>query len=728
MSIGEVSTPSRRTVLRAGVVAAGGLVLGVALPGEARAASISDGAATNGSILNAFIRVMPDESVTLVMPSVEMGQGAYTSMAMLLAEELDVALPSVTLEHAPPDQKNYANPAIGEQITGGSTTMVAWYLPMRRTGARARCMLMAAAAEGWGVDVASLRTSDGTVTHDASRRSSSYGSLARRAATMDPPSDPPLKEVADFNLIGRPLKRIDTPDKVTGRTVYGIDVMLPGMRFATLATAPVLGGTVARVDDARAMKVRGVSQVVVLDDMVAVVGEHMWAAKKGLEALDIEWNDGPNATLSQSDLWERLERASVGRGTVAKAVGDAENRITGDGVSEAAYELPYLAHAALEPLNCTVHVRSDSCEVWVGTQVMGKAQTTASEVTGLAPSKVTVHNHMIGGGFGRRLEVDCITAAVRIAVHVDGPVKVVWTREEDVRQDKFRPLYRTQTRAKVDGGRIVAWHHRITGPSILARWLPAAFQKGIDPDAVDGAVDTPYDFPNVLVEFVRHETPEVPTAFWRGVGPNANVFATECTMDRIARDLRVDPVAFRRSMIQSKPRARAVLDLAAAKAGWGNPLPAPIDAGRAGRGVALLAAFGSFIATVAEVVVADDGEVRVTRVVTAADVGQIVNPDTLLAQVQGGTVFGLAAVLHGQITVEAGRIQQSNFDDYRVTRMDEVPILETHLVHNAEAPGGIGEPGTVTVQPAIVNAVYAATGVRLTRMPIDQGLLKRGAA
>ena len=727
MRAGSAASFSRRTVLRGGALAAGGLILGIGLPAEAKEGRVSDGVITRGAKLNAFIRILPDESVTMIMPAVEMGQGAYTSIAMILAEELDIGIEAVTLEHAPPDQKNYANPALGAQITGGSTTIFAWYLPLRKTGARARQMVMAAAGEAWGVDIAALRTAGGKVLHDASGRSATYGALAGRAASIVPPEDPPLKGAADFKLIGRSLRRLDTPDKVVGKTIYGIDVMLPGMRFATLAAAPVLGGTVAHVEDGEALKVPGVSQIVVLDDMVAVIGEHMWAVKKGLEALQVEWHDGPNATLSQADLWTRLDNASLQSGVVAKAVGDADGKLTGDGVYETVFELPYLAHAALEPLNCTVHVRPGACEIWVGTQVMGMAQAAAAEAAGLDPSQVVVHNHMIGGGFGRRLEIDCVTNAVRIARHVDGPVKIIWSREEDIRQDRFRPLYHTRTRAKVERGEVTAWHHRITGPSILARWLPGAFQKGIDPDAVDGAVGTPYDFANFEVEFVRHETPEVPTAFWRGVGPNANVFAAECMMDRIAHELKVDPVVFRRSMIHSKPRALGVLNLVAARSGWDMPLPVPAGGERVGRGVALLAAFGSFLATVAEVVVADDGAVRLTRVVTAVDVGQIVNPDTLEAQAQGGTVFGIAAVLHGQITIEQGRIQQSNFNDYRVTRIDEMPVLECHFVRNEEAPGGIGEPGTVTVQPAIANAVYAATGVQLRRMPIDRLLLARNA-
>jgi len=728
MTVHRSAAVSRRSLLQAGAVAGGGFLLGVGLFEGIAQAATSDEIATTGSKLNAFIRILPDDSVTMIMPAVEMGQGAYTSMAMMLAEELDIGLADVVVEHAPPDQKDYGNPALGEQITGGSTTTLAWFLPLRKAGARARFMLVGAAARQWGVEPATLRTEGGTVFHDASGRSTTYGKLADHAASIVPPSEPTLKDPHAYRLIGRSLRRLDTPDKVIGKTVYGIDVRLPGMKIATLASAPILGGTVAHVDQRAALVVPGVRQVVVLDDMVAVVGDHMWAAKKGLEALEIDWNPGPNAALGQNDLWAMLDTASRGPGVTAKSVGDADGHLVGDDVFETDFELPYLAHAALEPLNCTVHVTPGACEIWVGTQVMGKAQTAAAEAAGLDPSQVVVHNHMIGGGFGRRLEVDCVTNAVRIARHVDGPLKVIWTREEDIRQDRFRPLYHMRTRAKVERGRITAWHHRITGPSILARWLPGAFQKGIDADAVDAAVDMPYDFANVQVEFVRHETPVVPTAFWRGVGPNANVFAAECMIDKIAHHHGLDPVAFRRAMIQTKPRARAVLDLAAARSGWGSPLKAPPEGGRVGRGVALLAAFGSFLATVAEVCVADDGSVQVLRVVTAVDVGQIVNPNTLQAQVQGGTVFGLAAVLHGEITVEQGRIQQTNFNDYRVTRIDEMPILEVHFVQNDEAPGGIGEPGTVTVQPAIVNAVFAATGVQLTRMPIDAKKIARGAA
>jgi len=714
---------SRRSLLKASALTGGGLLLGVSLSDKgATTSEISDG------VLNAFIRIDRAGLVTMVMPSVEMGQGAYTSVAMLLAEELDVGLERVTVEHAPTDAKDYANPAFRTQMTGGSTTIMAWYLPLRTAGAKARMMLIDAAAHRWSLAPSALTTKAGKVMHPASGRSLDYGALADAAARITPPTNPVLKASRDFTLIGTPAKRVDTPDKVNGKAVYGIDVMLPGMRFATFASSPVLGGKVRSVDSRLAASLPGVRQIVVLADMVAVIADHMWSAMTGLEALTIDWTPGAFATLDQNALWAGQERASLGRGVVAETHGDARANLTGGGLYETLFELPFLAHVAMEPMNCTVHVHDGACDVWVGTQVMGKAQDVAAQEAGVDPARVTIHNHLIGGGFGRRLEVDGIAKAVRIARHVEGPLKVVWSREEDVRQDFFRPLYHLRTRAKVEDGVVKAWHHRITGPSILSRFLPAAMSKGVDIDAVDGAVETAYDFPHMLVEFVRAEIPAVPISFWRGVGPNANVFATEGMLDKIAHDQNVDPVVLRRRMVKSKPRARAVLELAVVKSTWFAPLPGAPAGLRTGRGIALMAAFGSFVATVAEVDVADDGEVRVRRMVVVADVGAIVNPDTLEAQMQGGSVFGLAAILHGEITVEGGRIQQSNFHDYRVTRIDEMPVIECHMVHNDEKPGGIGEPATVTAQAAIANAVFAATGVQLSRMPINRALIARNVA
>jgi isoquinoline 1-oxidoreductase beta subunit len=387
---------------------------------------------------------------------------------------------------------------------------------------------------------------------------------------------------------------------------------------------------------------------------------------------------------------------------------------------KAAYELPFLAHAQMEPLNCTVHVKPDSCEVWVGSQILARAQSVAAAASGLPVERVTVHNHLIGGGFGRRLEVDMVERAVRIARQVDGPVKVIWSREEDIQHDIYRPVYRNVMSASVAEGKVVGWSHRIVGSSVIARWLPPAFQKGIDIDAVDSAVDVPYDFPNIQVEYRRAEPPAIPTGFWRGVGPNSNVFAIESFMDELAHQAGKDPVAFRREQLTRTPRLRAAIDLAAAKAGWDQPMPP-----RTGRGIAAQTSFGSYIATVAEVEVTDAGVVRVKRIVTAVDTGIVVNPDSVVAQLQGGLIFGLTAALYGEVTIKNGRVEQSNFHNYRVLRINEVPPIEVHLIPSTEPPGGIGETGTTAAPPAVGNAIYAATGVRLRRLPIDPKLLAR---
>ena len=713
---------SRRALLRAGAAVGAQLVVGITLPARGRAAQ----EAVPVFAPNAFVAISSEDRITLVMPAVEMGQGAYTSIATLLAEELDVALESVTLRHAPPDPK-YVNPALGIQATGGSTTTMVWFLPIRQAGATARAMLVQAAAEAWRVDVSTLQTRDGAVIHPASGRTASYGALARMAARQPTPVRVALKPDKDFELIGKPVKRLDTPDKVKGAARFGIDVMQPGMTFATLCASPVLGGRLHTSDTAAAMRVRGVRQVVLLDDLVAVVGNGMWAARQGLIALRPGWGGGGDAHSSQPRLWDELESASQGPGVVAQKTGDAAMRLSHGDVVEARYELPFLAHASMEPMNCTVHVTPGACEIWVGTQAPGLAQAGAAKVLGLKPEQVTVHNHLIGGGFGRRLEVDGVIKATRIAQKVEGPVKVVWTREEDIRQDVYRPMYHDRLRAVVEGGRVTAWHHRVTGPSILARWLPPGFKDGIDPDAIEGAVKPAYDFPHVLVEYVRHETPVVTVGFWRGVGPNSNVFSAECFLDLLARRSQLDPLAFRRGMLKGNPRALRVLELAASKAGWGTPLAAAAGL-RTGRGLALLAGFGSYLAAVVEVAVADDGDVRLRRIVCAADVGQVVNPDTVVAQIQGGTIFGMGTILYDAITIADGRVQQSNFHDFRLPRIDDVPAIETHLVDSAEKPGGIGEPGTVVVQPAIANAVFAATGIQPTRMPIDRKQQARGRA
>jgi CO/xanthine dehydrogenase Mo-binding subunit len=468
------------------------------------------------------------------------------------------------------------------------------------------------------------------------------------------------------------------------------------------------------------MAIKGVHQVVRIDNAVAVVGDNMWAAMQGLQALDIEWDEGPNANVTTESIVAQMARASENNGVVARADGDFAKTMPGAAKRiDAVYEMPFLAHAAMEPMNCTVHVTKDSCEIWVGIQVVSRAQATAAQVTGLPPEKIQVHNHLIGGGFGRRLDVDGITQAVAIAQQVDGPVKIVWSREEDIQHDVYRPYYYDRFTAGFDAqGRLVAYHHRVTASSILARWAPPAFVNGLDIDAIDGAAQQmPYGIPNILVDYVRDEPPGLTTGWWRGVGPTHNIFVVESFIDELAAATKKDPVEFRRSLLADQPRVLGVLNLAAEMAGWGTSLPDGV-----GRGVSVQFAMGSYLSQVAEVEVSKDGEVKVRRVVCAVDCGQIVNPDTIVAQMEGGIIFGISAALWGEITLKGGRVEQHNFNDYRVLRINETPLIEVHLVKNAEAPGGIGEPGTVGIAPAVTNAIFAATGKRIRKLPIKTQL------
>ncbi|MDP9896053.1 CO/xanthine dehydrogenase Mo-binding subunit [Variovorax boronicumulans] len=725
MILDRLTTPeadtalSRRGFLSVGAALGGGLLIGV---GFGAAPSTADAAGPTAApwALNAFVRIAPDGRVTVVMGFIEMGQGTYTSIPMLIAEELEIDLAGVRLEHAPPSDKLYGNPLLGFQVTGGSTTIRGAYEPMRRAGATARTVLVQAAAQRWRVEPASCRAVRGEVVHTASGRRLKYGALVTDAAKLPVPEKVELKPQADFKLIGTPARRLDSPAKVNGTAMYGIDARLPGMKVATLKQSPVFGGRVRSVDDAAALKVRGVRQVVRLDDCVAVVADHMGAAKKGLAALVIEWDDGANAKVSTESIVQAMAAASQKQGAVVRKEGDNAKAMAGAAQRlEAVYEVPFLIHAAMEPLNCTVHVRKDSCEVWVGTQVLTRAQAAAAAVTGLPVEKVTVHNHLLGGGFGRRLEVDSVTRAVQIAQKVDGPVKVIWTREEDTQHDMYRPYFYDRVSAGLDAeGKPVAWSHRITGSSILKRWLPPAYNNNFDPETIDGAEKPPYALPSILVDYVNHEPP-VPTAFWRGVGPTHNVFVVESFIDELAAAAKTDPVAFRAALLAQNPRALGVLKLAAEKAGWGQPLPAG-----QGRGVSLQFAFGTFMALVVDAEVTKSGDVNVKRVVCALDAGVIVNPDTVQAQVQSSVIFGISAALWGKATVKDGRVEQSNFHDVRVVRMNETPVIETHIVASKEAPGGMGEPGTSGLAPALTNAVFAATGKRVRKLPIDPEQLK----
>ena len=706
----------RRDFLRVGAALGGGLVLSFALPnaiGPAwAAAEVSPEFAPN-----AFIRIGRKGEVTLVMPMVEMGQGIYTAMAMLLAEELEVGLDQVRLEHAPADDALYANPILHIQTTGQSASIRAFWTPLRQAGAVGRTLLVTAAAKRWGVDPVTCRAKQGVVSDSAGARRLAYGELADAAAAlpMPTPGSIALKDPKDFTLIGTPVKRLEAPDKVSGRAGFGIDVRLPDMKIAAIAISPVFGGKPKAVNEVAARAVKGVRQVVRIDNAVAVVADHMWAAKKGLAAAAIQWDDGPNATVSTADIVRQLEEASKQPGVVARNEGDAEKALAGAAQRiDAIYQAPFLAHAAMEPMNCTAHVRKDGCDLWVGTQAPTLTQAVVAQATGLPREAVKIHNHLLGGGFGRRLEPDGSLLAVKIAKQVDGPVKVVWSREEDIQHDMYRPYYYDRLSAGIDAsGKPVAWTHRIAGSSIVARYVPSLYRNGFDFDAVEGAAEPPYALPNIHVDYVRVEPPGIPTAFWRGVGPTHNVFVVESFIDELAALAKQDPVAYRRALLGHNPRALGVLNLATERAGWGGPLPA----GR-GRGVSLQFAFGTYLSQVAEVEVATDGSIKVHRIVCAVDCGLAVNPDTIAAQMEGGSIFGLTAALHGAITVKNGRVEQSNFHDYLPMRIGEVPVIETHLVKSTESPGGIGEAPTAAVGPAVANAIFAATGKRIRTLPI----------
>ena len=723
-------SPSRRDMLKVGLGAGGALLVVFGIPSIAKrfqqdtntASIVAEAKAETAPFApNAFIRIERQGAVTLVMPMVEMGQGAYTSLAMLLAEELEVGLDQVKLEHAPPNDALYANAIFHRQLTGMSSSIRAFWTPLRQAGAVARTLLIAAAAKQWGVDPAVCWAKHGVVLDGF--RQLSYGQLVDAAAALPVPTPDSLalKDPKDFTLIGTRAKRLDTPDKVNGHAEFGIDTKQPGMKVAAIAISPVFGGKPKSLDEAAARAVKGVRQVVRVDEAVAVVADHMGAAKKGLEAAAIQWDDGPNAKVSSADIVRQLEEASKQPGVVARNEGDTEKALASAAQRlEAVYQLPFLANATMEPMNCTVHLRKDGCDIWVGTQAPTLTQAAVAQLTGLPKDAVKIHNHLLGGGFGRRLDVDGSVLAVKIAQQVDGPVKVVWSREEDIQHDMYRPYYYDRLSAGLDAeGMPVAWTHRTSGSSVMARYDPPLFKNGLDPDAVEGAAEPPYAFPNIHVDYVRVEPPGIPTAFWRGVGPTHNIFVVESFIDELAHAAEQDPVAYRKTLLGHNPRALAVLTLAAEKAGWGQPLPS-----RRGRGVSVQFAFGSYLAQVAEVEVAANGSLKVHRIVCAVDCGMVVNPDTIEAQVQGGTFFGLTAALYGAITLKNGRVEQGNFDTYRPLRIDEAPVVETHLVKSSEAPGGFGEAPTAVVAPAVTNAIFAATAKRIRTLPIDINLLK----
>ncbi|WP_431102996.1 molybdopterin cofactor-binding domain-containing protein [Roseateles noduli] len=688
-------------------------------PEDAAAAAL-DGAPAFAP--NAFIRIDTDGTVRLVMPTVEMGQAIYTGSAMLLAEELGVDMDQIKVEHAPPNEKLYAQPILFGQITGGSTSTRATFRVLREAGAVARTLLVGAAAAAWKVDPGTCTVKRGQVLHPATGRSVGFGSIAAAAAKLPMPESVKLKDPKDFQLIGRPLRRVDSVGKVNGSTPFAIDTCLPGMKVATVMASPTLGGTLVSVNDSVARSIPGYVDFVKIGNAVATIGEHYWAAKRALDVLKIVWNRGSNATLTTKKLREAIAKTSeTGKSIVAREVG---SKPTGTTV-EALYQLPMLAHAPMEPMNTTVHVTPQKCEIWVGTQLPTRSVSLAAKICGLPEEKVVLHNQYLGGSFGRRLETDFVEQAVAFAKQVPYPLKVVWSREEDIRQDIVRPMYHDKVSAVVDAdGKLVWFGDRICGGSVLDRWLPVALRKdGLDADATECADTLPYDVENLKVEWVRYVVPAgMRVGWWRGVGPNHNLYVVESFIDELAHRAKKDPVEYRRAMLRKNPRMLAVLDLAVTKSGWGKAtLPA-----RVGRGIAIGDAFGTKVCAVVEVEVSPQGEVKLRKATVAIDCGLIVNIGSVEAQVQGGLLFGLSAALFNNATLENGAIQQSNFHDYRTLRINETPIVSVHTVKSEESPGGLGEVGTAIAAPALNNAIFAATGVRLRELPVDRALLAQG--
>ncbi|WP_165220526.1 xanthine dehydrogenase family protein molybdopterin-binding subunit [Aquisphaera insulae] len=716
----EIVNVSRRDFLRTGLLAGGGLVLGLHLPSLAPARPPE--AREEPFALNAFVRIGPDDSVTVLVNHSEMGQGPYTSVPMLVAEELDADWSKVRFAAAPVAAV-YNHTVYGVQMTGGSTSTWTEWERVRKAGAAARAMLIAAAAAEWGVEPATCGTEPGRVVHAASGRRIPYGRLAEKAADLKPPEHFALKDPKDFRIVGRSTHRLDTPDKVNGGAVFGLDVQLPGMLVALVARPPVLGGKVKSFNADRARAVPGVRHVLQIPRGIAVVADGFWPAKKGREALEVDWDDGPLSGLDSRAQLEHYAELAKQPGVAARKVGDAAEALRkADRTFEAEYDLPYLAHAPMEPLNCVADVRADRCEVWVGTQFQTGDRDAAAQESGLKPEQVTLHTTLLGGGFGRRAVLDghFVREAVQISRAVGAPVKVIWTREDDTRGGYYRPRAYHAVRAALDAsGAPAAWEHHVVVQSFLVGTPFAMLIKdGVDMTAVEGAADLPYAIPNIRVDW--HQAPEgVPTQWWRSVGHSHTAFVVETLIDELAHAAGKDPLEFRRGLLGEHPRVRRVLEFVAEKAGWGRPTPP----GR-GRGIAVHESFGSYAAHVAEVSVSEAGKVRVHRVVAAIDCGPVVNPDTILAQLEGGTAFGLTAALHGEISFENGRVKQRNFHDYPLLRMHEMPVVEPYIVPSTDRMGGVGEPGVPSVAPALANAIFAACGKRLRRLPIRAADLK----
>jgi isoquinoline 1-oxidoreductase beta subunit len=718
MTMAIASTLTRRTFLKSTAAAGGGLAIGVYLPGFE---NISAASVPGAFEPNVWVRINADDTVRVMLTMLEMGQGVMTSMPMLVAEELDVDWKKIKTEWVPADAK-YGNPNFGgQQLTAGSNSVRGMWKVLREAGATARAMLVAAAAQTWGVAESSCSTVQGEVVHKASGRRAKYGTLVDKAAALPVPKTVTLKDAKDFRVLGQSLPRLDIPEKVNGTAEFGIDVKRPGMLVARVVRCPVFGGKVASVNADRAKAVPGVRQVVQISTGVAVVADHYFAASKGAQALEVTWDEGPLAALTSADISKKYAELAERPGSVARNDGDVPAALKASAQPiERVFEVPFLAHACMEPMNCTADVRADRCDVWVPTQGQTASQQAAMAACGLPADKVNIHTTYLGGGFGRRGEADFVTDAVETSKAVGKPVKVIWTREDDIQHDFYRPVTYVRMWGAIDpSGKPIAFMQRLIQQSLLKRIGPLP-PSGVDFISVDGSANLPYSIPNIRVEYTETD-PGIPYGFWRSVGASVNGFVVEGFIDELATAAGKDPYQFRRELLSKAPRHRAVLDLVAEKSGWGKPLAQ----GHA-RGIALMEAFGSIVGQVAEVSVAD-GKVRIHKMWCAVDCGWVINPDTIKAQMEGGTIYGLTAALNGEITIQKGRVVQRHFNDYQMLRHNDAPEVEVHIVPSTETPGGIGEPSTAMAAGALVNAIAAVTGKRIYRLPIRADQL-RGTA
>jgi isoquinoline 1-oxidoreductase beta subunit len=711
---------TRRRLLQAGAASGLGLVIGFHLSGATPAAR--KGAKAAAFAPNAFLRIAPDNTVTIIAKHIEFGQGTYTGLATILAEELDADWSQIRAESAPSDAARYANLLFGAQGTAGSTAIANSWDQHREAGAMARAMLVAAAAQEWGVDAGEIEVRKGVLSHAGSKRRATFGELATKAAALAPPKEVKLKDPRDFQLVGKRVPRLDSASKTDGSAVFTMDFSLPGMLTAVIARPPRFGGKVKSIDPSAAKRVRGVADVVEVPAGVAVLARDFWAARKGREALKIEWDESGAEKRGTEELFAEYRKLAERPGTIARRDGDAAAAIGGAARTfEAVYEFPYLAHAPMEPLDCVVKLGAGECDVWSGCQFPTIDHAVAAQTLGLPQEKVRIHTLFAGGSFGRRAtpsgDVTGEAASIAKAIRGRQPVKLVWTREDDIRGGRYRPLYVHRLRAGLDAsGRIVGWEQRIVGQSILkgSPFEAMMVKDGIDATSVEGASNLPYAVPSLTVELHTTEV-GVPVLWWRSVGSTHTGFSTETFLDELAHAAGRDPVELRRGLLKNHPRHLGVLNLAAEKAGWGTPLPT----GRA-RGIAVHESFNTFVAQVAEVSLGGNGVPKVERVVCAVDCGVAVNPDVIRAQMEGGIGYGLGAALWSEITLVEGRVQQSNFDDYRGLRIDEMPAVEVHIVPSEEKPTGVGEPGVPPIAPAVANALFYLTGKRVRRLPFSR--------